>query len=269
MPQNKSAYNPSMGLYILGGIILILIAGWYIAKQYILPQFVNSLVKTSVTTAIDSLKDSDFSQASTTSISHTIDGDGVALVINSNKAVFHIDALGDEGSITGEIKHLDSQAPDISTETKTMPENNNIATFMSITSQNENAENYKLHIPQDMPVALQINIGAGELDIDLTDSFTEFISVNLGAGDIDVTFPSEGSVEATFNTGAGDINLHIPKNVGKQIVFVQGVPSDLQLGGEMLKTENGFKSANYETAAFKANITLVQAVGGFTLTIIE
>jgi len=251
---------------IVAIILLALVA--FMVNKFILPRLVNTAVNKSVDAATEQLQSTDFSTAKTQQISENITTDGAIVVLSTNSGIVSFNSSAPSNTIIGTAQYFGNK-PTIATEVKTDDATRQQANFLRINSQNDQPEKYDLHVPTNKPLGFIINIGAGIVNLNLSDSLTENILTNIGAGKIVITFSDKTSVETELNAGTGTIELSIPKNIGKNIVFSQGVPTNLELGADFIKTSSGFQSANYSTAEFKADITIAQGVGGFTINTIE
>ncbi len=264
--MTKSKQN--FAFYILGALLLVSLVGGYLFQHMILPPLLQLLSHKTQDTVKNTFQKTDFTNASITNISNTIPANGVGLVVKTNKAEFSLDTESTTQAITGSIKYFNSP-PKMSTEAKTDTQTRKTATFIHMESNSDTAEQYALHAPPAFPVGLQLNMGAGSVNLNLYDAHAEYIDANVGAGNVDITFPKESSIHAIIKTGAGDVSMHLPKGLGVQIAFAQGVPANLTIGNQFVKTKDGLRSTNYDTAQYTADITLLQGVGAFHLETIE
>ena len=138
--------------------------------------------------------------------------------------------------------------------------------ILTINSQDQEGEDRTFHLSPSLPTTLDAGIGAGIVNVDLTNLNVPEVNIGAGAGEVNVTFSNKYSTVASLAAGAGSLKILIPKNVGHKIVLGQGASYvDLQFGPEYVKTTDGFESTNYNSSAVKADITVGQALGGFNL----
>ena len=88
------------------------------------------------------------------------------------------------------------------------------------------ADLWSLALNPELPMVLQIDIGASESDIDLTDLNISRLEINTGASDTHVRLPrAAGRTSATFNIGAANLEIEIPVGVAARIDVEAGLAS--------------------------------------------
>jgi hypothetical protein len=79
-------------------------------------------------------------------------------------------------------------------------------------------EKYTVVLDPDMLWNMNVNIGAADIDIDLSDFKVKNFSLDAGAADIDLKFGSlYPEVHAEINIGVSDLNLKLPENMNCRI----------------------------------------------------
>ena len=121
-----------------------------------------------------------------------------------------------------------------------------------------------------LPLDLSVNMGAGEVDLDLRGLDVRKLRVNLGAGEstIDLSGVWSNDLTADINTGAGELTLRVPANVGVRIVgYRDGLGSYRADGFE----QDGDALVNdaWETADVKFEIELTRGLGEVTVETVE
>jgi len=119
-------------------------------------------------------------------------------------------------------------------------------------------------ITKDIPVELEVSLGAGNADLDLTGIKISALSVDMGVGKTTITFSGEGSYLASIDGAIGSIVLQIPADVGVSIQYDTGlvggdVPSGYQLRNDV------YYSPNYETSSDRIDISLDLAIGSWSV----
>ena len=79
-------------------------------------------------------------------------------------------------------------------------------------SQND----WNLHFSKEIPLALKIDMGAGQGNLHLRDVPLTSLSLNIGAGqvDVDLTGDRKADLSADIEGGVGQASIRLPKNVG-------------------------------------------------------
>jgi len=75
---------------------------------------------------------------------------------------------------------------------------------------------WTLHLANDVPVDLRIEMGAGRGNLRLRDINVSALNLNIGAGqvDIDLTGDRKSDLTANVEGGVGEANIRLPKNIG-------------------------------------------------------
>lgn len=121
--------------------------------------------------------------------------------------------------------------------------------------------NWDLGLNPSVPVELRTDIGAGSVDLNLSNLDIRGLQVNMGVGSTTVTLPNKGSYDVKINGAVGQITVIIPRGMGVQIHSGSGlagtvVPDDFQ------KQENVYTSPGYSSSGEnRVNLDLAQAIG--------
>lgn len=175
--------------------------------------------------------------------------DSVALVVTVGAGNVIIDSYNLSGAIVGELKYTGEQpVAFFEPQEKRMTVN--------VPSGNGN-----ILLPRGTETSLNVDMAAGNAEIDLRDLKVQSMDVTGVASNVLVVFSGSVATQAGINAGAGTVSLYFPSDVGYKITFANEVPPDLAVGFDEVKTEGGFMSKNYETAAVKNDITLTLTTG--------
>jgi len=82
---------------------------------------------------------------------------------------------------------------------------------------------WDLAVNSKIPLEIQVNLGAGEMKIDLSGTQTQTIKADLGVGQTEVDLPSGKSISGTINTAVGEIILRIPSCAAVKISLDRGL----------------------------------------------
>jgi hypothetical protein len=113
-----------------------------------------------------------------------------------------------------------------------------------------------------VPVALELETGAGESTLDLTDVKAESISVKTGASSTDLTLPAQaGRMRVQVESGASSVRMRIPDGVSARISVESGLAGISVDSVRFPRFGNEYRSADYDTAANRADIHVRTGVG--------
>jgi len=132
---------------------------------------------------------------------------------------------------------------------------------LSITQQNESHihfatthNDWQLRFADNVPLDLDLSIGAGEGNIDLRGLDVRNLTLKGGVGEInlDLTGPRKNSLEGNIKGGIGSVNIRLPKDVGVRVHAKGGIGSVFAHG----LTENDDEYTNSATGKSAATINL-------------
>ncbi|MHB8107117.1 MAG: toast rack family protein [Candidatus Cryosericum sp.] len=146
---------------------------------------------------------------------------------------------------------------------------------------------WNMRLSKTTPVDLTIKNGAGNIDVDLSDTMVRTLTVNSGASSttikacpkamtsltvkagvgevgLDLTGAWKNSVDVEVNGGVGSIRLVVPENIGVTINAQRGLGSVDATGF----TRNGatYRNAAYGSSAITLSVNLNVGVGSVTIT---
>src|ERR1700687_612237 len=130
----------------------------------------------------------------------------------------------------------------------------------------ENSKNdWSLRFPNDLPLELNIDLGAGKEDLQFRDMRLQKLHLNVGTGQVDVDLTGQRSHDlyADIEGGVGQANIHLPKNVGVCVQASGGIGS-IDTNG--LKNENGqYVNELYGKTSATIHLTVHGGIGSIRL----
>jgi hypothetical protein len=130
----------------------------------------------------------------------------------------------------------------------------------------EDALNWSVRLTRDVPVALDLEIGANEATLDLSDLRIPEVYLKSGANSTDIRLPSNsGLTRVRISSGAASVNLHIPQGVAAQVNSRSGLSSINVDTQRFPKAGQSYRSLDYEAAANKVDIDIEMGVGSVTI----
>jgi len=129
---------------------------------------------------------------------------------------------------------------------------------------------WRIALSDELPLNLDVDMGAGEVDLDLRGTRLRDIRVDLGAGDsmIDLSGGWADDVTGEINTGAGTLTLKVPADVGVRIVGYQDGLGTYRADG-FAQDGDALVNRAYETAEVRFDLVLRRGIGDVTIETVE
>lgn len=120
---------------------------------------------------------------------------------------------------------------------------------------------------REVALALDIQTGANEARLDLTDLHVTDLRLHSGASATELTLPANAGVtRVEVEIGAASANIHVPPGVAARI-RAEGGLSNININQQRFpRLDKTYQSPDYETAANKADIRIEVGVGSVTLS---
>jgi hypothetical protein len=121
-----------------------------------------------------------------------------------------------------------------------------------------------------MPYSIDLNLGAGEGNIDFDYINLKTLTADVGAGELEITLEEEEALPSeklSFSVGAGDVSLNIPDDVGFVLSYTVGV-GEIEVNGDSVVSFVGdgtYKSENYGNTDTVVNIDIDLGAGSFSI----
>lgn len=258
--MKKSPESRGNTLTIILVIVGVVVVGGILFTKFLLPQIINKAVNTAIDTSVSNLN---FENAQSFPVSQVLSQNkGMFLQMGINKGKIVIDGNSQDDVLTGEIKYLGAK-PTFDYQT-----NQDGAAVFAIKSADQAGESVLLHLSQQTNGRVDIGLGAGSVDIDLTNLDIPLLNVGAGAGVVNVKFSNKTSTTASLAAGAGKLDMSVYKGTGVKMIIGQGF-SNLNLGDAYEKVADGYQTKGYDTAKVKVELSIGQALGGFSMKEIE
>ncbi len=133
-----------------------------------------------------------------------------------------------------------------------------------------NADQWRwdLGLAGDIPIDLQVNMGAGEALLNLTGVDLTSLKVSLGVGRAEVTLPQSGSYNAQLEGAIGELVVWVPRSIGLSItpgtaLVATNYPPEFQKQGDRVV------SPGYSGAADQVDLRLNLAIGSVSVRYLE
>ena len=118
---------------------------------------------------------------------------------------------------------------------------------------------WRLRINPSLPATLVINLGIGDMDLDLEEIMLEDLNVDLGIGRLVVILPAGGAFDAKLSTAIGLIEIIVPRELALEIKLDTALSvSDME---GFRRDGNVFLSPAAQGSRRAAKLEINQAIG--------
>ncbi|MBI5466778.1 MAG: hypothetical protein HY975_01005 [Candidatus Kerfeldbacteria bacterium] len=136
------------------------------------------------------------------------------------------------------------------------------ATGMWLWGMNRNELTAKL--TDTLPLTIDVNSGATDMDLDLTTVKAKRVTVDTGASALKLRLGATVPASTVkINAGASSIDVYLPRTLGAALNLEAAV-SGKTLTDFVEKSANHYASSNYETAVNKVDITIQAGASSIT-----
>jgi hypothetical protein len=121
---------------------------------------------------------------------------------------------------------------------------------------------WNINLNRDVPLALKLETGASQSELDLRDLKITDLKVSTGASKTDLTLPaSAGATTVKVELGAASLDMLVPQGVAARIRAEHGAAA-IEIDTTRFPYSNGiYESADYSTAQNKADIKIEAGAG--------
>jgi hypothetical protein len=124
--------------------------------------------------------------------------------------------------------------------------------------------NWALTITDQISLDIETSMAVGRLDINLQTLNLSNAEINQAVGEILVVLPQLNDYRAEISQAVGSIVVDVPENTGLKINISRAI-SNLSIPPSFEKRGNYYYSVGYETADYKIDLRINQAVGNIVI----
>jgi hypothetical protein len=126
---------------------------------------------------------------------------------------------------------------------------------------------WRFQLTREIPLSLLVEAGASSVDINLRDVLASRVELKTGASSSNVTMPAQGVSFLDVEAGAASVNIHVPDGTAARIRIREEVNSVHVDTHRFPRLDTGlYQSADYESAANRAEIHVEAGLGSVTVT---
>lgn len=125
---------------------------------------------------------------------------------------------------------------------------------------------WALNLSDAVPLTLDLDTGASDAHLDLTDLRVTRLSLSTGASTTRIDLPrNAGATEVRGSSGASTLRIHVPEGVAARI-RTSGALASVNVDRKRFPRQEGvYQSPNYETAENKVDIQLDMGAGTISI----
>jgi len=125
---------------------------------------------------------------------------------------------------------------------------------------------WSVGLARDVPLTLELETGASDARLDLSELRLSELRLKSGASSTALTLPAHaGFTRVKIESGAASVRLSIPQGVAANIRSHGGLSSINVDGTRFPRFGDAYRSADYDSAANKAEIDVEMGVGSVTV----
>jgi hypothetical protein len=130
----------------------------------------------------------------------------------------------------------------------------------------DHRSSWSVGLTGEVPLDLRLDTGAARARLDLSDLRVRRLEIHSGASDTHVRLPrAAGATTVKAETGAASLTIEIPEGVAARIRSRMGLGSSQVDLERFPRAGEGYESADYATAANRADIDISGGVGSFKI----
>lgn len=122
---------------------------------------------------------------------------------------------------------------------------------------------YEILLNQHLPLSIDAAVGASSCHLDLSNLKVEEFSLAGGVSSVEIFFGEATNTTADISMGVSSVTMYVPESVGIKIT-ADGLLS-LSVPPDWIKMDDGYKSPNYDTAAYTIGIACTMGLGTLTI----
>jgi hypothetical protein len=125
---------------------------------------------------------------------------------------------------------------------------------------------WRFQLTEEVPVTINLDTGASQLDLDLTNVLASQIKLQTGASSSNVILPARCASILDLSAGAASINILIPEGVSGRIRIKEGLTSMMVDTNRFPQVDSRmYQSPDFDTAANRAEINVEAGLGSITV----
>jgi hypothetical protein len=119
---------------------------------------------------------------------------------------------------------------------------------------------WNLELTPDIPLDLEVELGAGDMSLELSELDLNALNLDFGMGAATVFLPVKGGLDGTIDAAIGQVVIQVPAEVGLRVrkdtaIVIVNFPEGYRL------SEGAYTSPNYDNADQRIDLRIDMAIG--------
>ncbi|HSG45828.1 MAG TPA: DUF5668 domain-containing protein [Anaerolineales bacterium] len=125
---------------------------------------------------------------------------------------------------------------------------------------------FRFQLSNEVPAIINVETGASQLDMDLTDIPASEVRLQTGASNSNITLPARGASHMVLEAGAASVNIRIPEGVAGRIRIKEGLTS-LSIDKTRFPQVDTrlYQAVDYDSAENRAELNIEAGVGSISI----
>jgi hypothetical protein len=164
--------------------------------------------------------------------------------------------VGSSGTGVKDTTHLDGDRLEVRIEAG--------ASFIPFVGPSDGI--WRFQLTQEVPVTINVETGASQLDMDLRDVLASQIRLQTGASNSSVVLPARGASILDLSAGAASIDIRVPEGVSARVRIKEGLTSmNVDTSRFPQVDSRMYQSSDYDTNPNHAEINVEAGLGSITV----
>jgi hypothetical protein len=126
------------------------------------------------------------------------------------------------------------------------------------------SRNWDMRLNGGVPVDLNVNMGAGDANLDLSELNLTSAQVNMAVGSTTMVLPAAGKLNITLNGAIQSVTLIMPASTALRVHLRGGLTATTIPAG-FIQDAKVYTSENYDSSANQIDVYVSQAIGALTV----
>jgi hypothetical protein len=126
------------------------------------------------------------------------------------------------------------------------------------------SRDWDLQLNPDIPLALTLKAGVGEVHLDLSQLKVTDLELKTGVGTTTVDLPATGQIKARIEAGVGSTTIRVPKGLAARIEATAGI-GGVNVSSDFQRDGDDYISSDYATATNHVDLEVTGGVGSVTV----
>lgn len=122
-----------------------------------------------------------------------------------------------------------------------------------------------IQLNSTVPAELQVQLAAGNLEMDLRETQVDALTAELAAGNLELHLPCNGDLQASVDAAVGNVSIYIPRGCNLRVNYSGGL-AGVSLPDGYLKTENQIVNQHAVSGSGQVLLNVEVAVGHLSIT---